>query len=159
MSVEFPKLPEDLPTSKPKWVGRGVNRVEDPVLLSGKAEFTDAFVARPDVQDMQRRVETIDDPEIEAMGFDRIRSRIIVETTSGRTIERWANENYRGSPHSPLSDAEVEAKFRDCAAGLLDETGIQAVFARVWDLDTQANATDVLSDLDWRAGRAAQSVA
>ncbi len=126
---------------------------------AGKAEFTDAFVARPDVQDMQRRVETIDDPEIEAMGFDRIRSRIIVETASGQTIERWADENYRGSPHNPLSDAEVEGKFRDCAAGLLDETEIQAVFARVWSLDTQASATDVLSDLDWRAGRAAQSVA
>ncbi len=126
---------------------------------AGKAEFSDAFVSRADVQDMQRRVETIDDPEIEAMGFDRIRSRIIVETTSGQTIERWADENYRGSPHNPLSDAEVEGKFRDCAAGLLDEAGIQAVFDHVWNLDGQASATDVLGDLDWRAGRAAQSVA
>ena len=41
MPVEFPKLPEDLPTSSPKWVGRGVNRVEDPVLLTGKADFID----------------------------------------------------------------------------------------------------------------------
>ena len=126
---------------------------------AGKAEFTDAFVSRSDVQDMQRRVETIDDPEIEAMGFDRIRSRIIVETTSGQTIERWADENYRGSPHNPLSDAEVEGKFRDCAAGLLQENDIQAVFDHVWNLDSQASATDVLGVLDWHTGRAAQSVA
>ena len=41
MSVEFPRLPEDLPVSAPRWVGRGVNRVEDPVLLTGRAEFID----------------------------------------------------------------------------------------------------------------------
>ena len=41
MSVEFPKLPEDLPVSNPRWVGRGVNRVEDPVLLTGRADFID----------------------------------------------------------------------------------------------------------------------
>ena len=93
------------------------------------------------------------------MGFDRIRSRIIVETNSGQSIERWADENYRGSPHNPRSDAEVEGKFRDCAVGLLDETGIQAVFDHVWNLDAQASATDVLGDLDWHSGRAAQSVA
>ncbi len=41
MSIEFPRLPEDLPVSAPRWVGRGVNRVEDPVLLTGRAEFID----------------------------------------------------------------------------------------------------------------------
>ena len=126
---------------------------------AGKVEFSDGFVSRPDVQEMQRRVETIDDPEIEAMGFDRIRSRIIAETNAGQTIERWADENYRGSPHNPLTDTEVEGKFRDCAAGLLEENSIKAVFERVWNLDSQGNATDVLGDLDWRSGRAAQSVA
>ena len=41
MAVEFPSLPEDLPTSAPRWVGRGINRVEDPVLLTGRADFID----------------------------------------------------------------------------------------------------------------------
>ncbi|MCI0850288.1 MAG: molybdopterin-dependent oxidoreductase [Chloroflexi bacterium] len=41
MAVEFPSLPEDLPTSKPRWTGRGINRVEDPVLLTGRADFID----------------------------------------------------------------------------------------------------------------------
>ena len=41
MAVEFPSLPEDLPTSKPRWTGRGINRVEDPILLTGRADFID----------------------------------------------------------------------------------------------------------------------
>ncbi|MDH3233853.1 MAG: MmgE/PrpD family protein, partial [Alphaproteobacteria bacterium] len=101
------------------------------------------------------------DPEIDAMGHDRIRSRLEVVTKDGRTIERWADENYRGSPHNPLSDAEVEGKFRDCAAGLLDAGRMQKVFDFVWSLDRQANACDVYALLDWRgaAGASQKSVA
>ena len=119
---------------------------------AGKREFTDEFVSRADVGDMQRRVETIDDKEIEAMGYDRIRSRVEVITKDGRTLELWADENYRGSPHNPLTDEEVEGKLRDCAEGLLDETQIKAVIDRVWALEDQASVTDVLADLHWQKG-------
>jgi 2-methylcitrate dehydratase PrpD len=119
---------------------------------AGKREFTDEFVSRADVGDMQRRVETIDDKEIEAMGYDRIRSRVEVITKDGRTLELWADENYRGSPHNPLTDEEVEGKLRDCAEGLLDEPAIKAVIDRVWALEEQANVTDVLADLHWQKG-------
>ncbi|HJN04692.1 MAG TPA: hypothetical protein QF665_06235, partial [Alphaproteobacteria bacterium] len=81
-------------------------------------------------------------------------------TKDGRTVERWADENYRGSPHNPLSDSEVEGKFRDCAAGLLDEDAIAAVFARAWALENESDAGAVLADLDWQGKRrGAQSVA
>jgi 2-methylcitrate dehydratase PrpD len=120
---------------------------------AGKAEFTDEFVRRADVQAMQRKVATFEDDAIEARGMDRIRSRLEVETTGGRTIVREADENYRGGPHNPLSDSDVEGKFRDCAAGLLQETRIQRVFERVWALEKQRVATDVLEDLDWRSVR------
>jgi len=53
------------------------------------------------------------------MGFDRIRSRIEVETIVGQTFVRWANENYRGSPSSPLTDKEVEASFAVAQPGFL----------------------------------------
>ena len=119
---------------------------------AGKHEFTDEFVSRTDVSEMQRRVETIDDKEIEAMGYDRIRSRVEVFTKDGRTLELWADENYRGSPHNPLTDKEVEGKLRDCAEGLLNETQIKAVIARVWTLEDQASVTDVLADLHWQKG-------
>ena len=62
---------------------------------AGKAEFTDEFVSSAACQDMQARIETRFSPEIEAMGWDRIRSKIEVVTKDGRTFERWADENYR----------------------------------------------------------------
>ncbi|MAG32574.1 MAG: carbon monoxide dehydrogenase [Deltaproteobacteria bacterium] len=44
MSVEIPKSLDDLPNSSPRWVGRGVNRVEDPQLVTGRMEFIDNVV-------------------------------------------------------------------------------------------------------------------
>src|SRR3972149_556939 len=38
---DIPKSLEELPTSSPRWVGKSVPRVEDPVLLAGRAEFID----------------------------------------------------------------------------------------------------------------------
>jgi 2-methylcitrate dehydratase PrpD len=120
---------------------------------AGKSEFTDEFVQSPLVQEMQRRVETFLDPSIEKLGFDRIRSRIEVETVDGRILVRDADENYRGGPHNPLSDAELENKFRDCAAGLMSDDQCQRVFDTVWKLEEQPDVTTILTLLNWRGGR------
>jgi CO/xanthine dehydrogenase Mo-binding subunit len=41
MPTDIPKTLEDLPTSTPRFIGRAVARVEDPLLLTGRAEFID----------------------------------------------------------------------------------------------------------------------
>ncbi len=41
MATDIPKTIEDLPTSTPRYIGRAVARVEDPLLLTGRAEFID----------------------------------------------------------------------------------------------------------------------
>jgi 2-methylcitrate dehydratase PrpD len=87
------------------------------------------------------------------MGFDRIRSRVEVVTREGRHLVRWANDRYRGGPDNPLSDIELEGKFRDAAAGLLDEERCRQVAEFVWKLDGQPEATAVLDLLDWGAPR------
>jgi 2-methylcitrate dehydratase PrpD len=121
---------------------------------AGKAEFTDAFVSSTASQEMQARIETEFDQSIEDMGWDRIRSKIEVTTTDGTLITRWADENYRGSPHNPLSDVELEGKFRDCADGLLDEARIEAVFDFVWSLETADDVGRIFALLDWDSSAA-----
>lgn len=41
MAIEIPKLPEHLPTKAPRYVGKEVNRIEDPGLVTGTVEFID----------------------------------------------------------------------------------------------------------------------
>jgi len=114
---------------------------------AGRREFTDEHVRSAAMQDMQRRIRTRRDPEIEAQGFDRIRSRIELVTTDGRTLTQWADERYRGGPSLPMSDDEVAEKFRACTDGLLSERRQQAVIDGVMnlmELEDTARAADWL---------------
>ncbi|MBP9591791.1 MAG: hypothetical protein KBE42_06960, partial [Steroidobacteraceae bacterium] len=43
MATDLPRLPEQLPTSAIRYIGKEVNRVEDPALVSGTAQFIDNF--------------------------------------------------------------------------------------------------------------------
>lgn len=120
----------------------------------GKDEFTDEFVASDACQAMQHRIETNHAQEIDAMGWDKIRSRVEVTLKDGRTFERWADEAYRGGPDNPLTDEELQGKFADNASGLLDQACQKMVFDLVWSLETQADAGALLSALDWGAFKA-----
>ncbi len=122
---------------------------------AGTAEFTDEFVSSDACQAMQERIETRFDQGIEDMGWDKIRSRVEVTTKDGRSFVRWADEKYRGGPDNPLSDAELEDKFRDNAAGILTEEQQQAIFTRVWTLEEAADVGELLSLTDWGAFAAA----
>jgi 2-methylcitrate dehydratase PrpD len=87
---------------------------------AGKREFSDSFVGSAPMQAMQRRISTDLDPEIEKLGFDKMRSRIAIRLKNGRAVDGRANERYRGGPENPLTDAELEAKVHSCCEGVLD---------------------------------------
>src|SRR5262245_5429292 len=109
-------------------------------------EFMDAFVASPQMQDLQTRTELINDPEIDAKGWDLIRSRIEVDTKDGRKLVEWADEKYRGGPLNPISDADLEGKFRMCAEGAIDKAAQDRLLEAVAGIDKLANA-GTLADL------------
>ena len=101
---------------------------------AGKREFSDDFVGSAPMQAMQRRITSELDPEIEKMGFDKMRSRIALRLKDGRTVEGWADERYRGGPENPLSDAELESKLRSCCEGVLDATAQARLIAAGWSV-------------------------
>ncbi|MBO6508999.1 MAG: MmgE/PrpD family protein [Roseibium sp.] len=94
----------------------------------------DDFVGSGAMQDMQRRIRTELDPDIEAQGFDKMRSRITIKLKDGTEVAGWADERYRGGPENPLSDAELEAKVRSCCAGVLGDAGQEALIKAAWNV-------------------------
>ncbi len=103
-------------------------------------EFMDAFVAGPEMQDLQKRTDLINDAEIDAKGWDLIRSRIEVETKDGRKLVQWASEKYRGGPLNPISDADLEGKFRMCAEGAINKAAQDQLLEAVAGLAKLPNA-------------------
>lgn len=101
----------------------------------GLAEFTDAVVNRPDVQAMIEKIEFGVHPEAEAAGYDKMTTIIEIELTDGRMISGRADFG-KGSPYNPMSDAELETKFYDCAAWSgLPSKQAERIVEMVWKLE------------------------
>src|SRR3990172_5642586 len=88
---DIPKSLEELPTSSPRWVGKSVPRVEDPVLLTGRAEFIDnvtlpgllhcAMLRSPYAH---ARIQRIDVSEAEKLPG-------VVAIVTGEDAQRWTD--------------------------------------------------------------------
>jgi 2-methylcitrate dehydratase PrpD len=88
-------------------------------LIDGRlslASFTDAAVLRPEAQQLLRKVELRDaaTPPFGEESFDYAYSAVEVATASGVYRERV--DVPRGDARLPLTDAELDDKFRDCVA-------------------------------------------
>ncbi len=118
---------------------------------AGKREFSDQFVASAAMQAMQRRVTTEFDPEIEKMGFDKMRSRIHIKMKDGRDVSGSADERYRGGPDHPLSDAELESKARSCCDGVLTADRQQRLIDHAWsilELNDTRKLMEIINGID-----------
>ncbi|HEX9445015.1 MAG TPA: MmgE/PrpD family protein, partial [Candidatus Binatia bacterium] len=115
---------------------------------AGKREFSDGFVGGAEMQAMQRRIAAELDPEIEKLGFDKMRSRIVIRSKDGRAVEGRADERYRGGPENPLTDSDLEAKFRSCCEGVLDDKQQAALIEAAWSvarLDDAGRLMEILN--------------
>ncbi|MBW1696835.1 MAG: MmgE/PrpD family protein [Deltaproteobacteria bacterium] len=107
---------------------------------AGKIEFSDEFVRSEAMQTMQRKIRTQHDPDIEKLGFDKIRSKIKIDLKDGRSIQGVADERYRGGPDNPMSDAELEEKVRACCAGILDNAEQNKLIETAWSIQDLSDA-------------------
>ena len=111
---------------------------------AGIREFTDEFVLSAPVQQMMAKVETILDPEIEARGFEKIRSTVEVDLTDGRTLVQAADERYRGGPDRPFTREELHEKFTDCAELVLPPAAIICALEAVESIESLPDITELV---------------
>jgi len=114
---------------------------------AGIHEFTDEFVRSAPVQKMMTKVERILDPEIEARGFEKIRSTVEVDLQDGRRLVEQADERYRGGPDRPFTRDELHEKFADCAALVLPPSSIAETFQMVESLEHLSDITALVRNL------------
>lgn len=84
---------------------------------AGLAEFTDAVVNRRDVQEFISKIDytAYGDDEAAANDYGRLTTFLEIVLQDGRRIPARADVA-KGDPAIPMSDDEVAAKFRECAA-------------------------------------------
>src|SRR5262245_456766 len=112
---------------------------------AGIREFTDEFVSSAPVQAMMTKVDTVFDPEIEARGFDKMRSVIVVELKDGRTLTQPSDERYRGGPENPFTRADLHAKFADCASLVLSPDRSKRALDAIESVERLGNIRELVS--------------
>jgi 2-methylcitrate dehydratase PrpD len=89
--------------------------------------FTEESIRDEKIKEMARKVSIAIDPEFADLLEDSP-SRVTVTLADGRTIERM-RYYASGTPQMPLTPAQVEEKFFDCASHTVDKPAATQIFA------------------------------
>jgi 2-methylcitrate dehydratase len=120
--------------------GRLDTQFNGPYIFAAALKFGDVSPSRqgrakdPDIQRLSRCV-TIEADEELGRDFPKTFPAVVTVTTrEGRRLEHRIDQR-RGDPGNPLSDADIEAKFRALAARRLSSSRVRAVIEAVWSLE------------------------
>jgi 2-methylcitrate dehydratase PrpD len=98
------------------------------------AAFTESAIKDEQVREAARLVSIAIDPEFAEM-FEESPSRIIATFRDGSKVERL-RYYASGTPQFPLTPAQIETKFMDCAAQAVDKPAAARIFATMQTFGT-----------------------
>jgi 2-methylcitrate dehydratase PrpD len=101
---------------------------------AGEAQFSDACVRDPRVVALRSRVSAREDSAI-----GRTQARVTIRTRDGRTLVRHV-EHALGTLARPMSNADLEAKFRGLAQDLLPPARIEEIINLCWSVSKLGDA-------------------
>jgi 2-methylcitrate dehydratase PrpD len=104
---------------------------------AGIAQFAAARLQDPRVIALAERIHAYAHPDLAGAKAGNLTSYLDLETTDGRHFSE-RRETYRGHPQTPMTDEEMEAKFRTCAGLRLDGERVSATSEAIWNLDKLA---------------------
>lgn len=115
-------------------------------LVAGRvrmAAFEPAMLNDPTVRAVIDKVTLTVDPELQAEFPKRRAARVAIETTDGRVLEHYSPTR-KGDPDAPLSDAELEEKYRELAEPVLGPDGAESLLGMIREADKLTNAADLV---------------
>jgi len=101
---------------------------------AGEAQFSDACVRDPRVVALRKRVSLREDAAI-----GRTEARVTIRARDGRTFARHV-EHALGTLARPMSDADLEAKFKALAQELLPAAQIGEIIKQCWRIASLEDA-------------------
>jgi 2-methylcitrate dehydratase PrpD len=104
---------------------------------AGEAQYSDACVRDPKVIALRDKVNTGVD---KALHEDQV--RITMKLKDGRTLEKFV-EHAVGSLDRPMTDADLEAKFKGLAGGNLSRLETENLMRLTWDIAKLKDAGEV----------------
>ena len=108
------------------------------------AQFEMKKIMDPTIRAQLNKVEVVADPEIERV-FPALQRVIVnITTTDGRQFSKQLDYP-KGDPRNPLSDAEIEEKFRALAEGALSARAQDKLIGAIWNLEKGESASKLMA--------------
>jgi 2-methylcitrate dehydratase len=119
--------------------------------------FSDAVFAAerltdPKILALADKISISEDPQFNRDFPGKFRCRVDIATRGGRTLT--AGVDYPHGHHlDPMTDAEIEAKFRDLAGRKLANDKVDAALTALWAFDNAPSANEIFEIANVEAGR------
>jgi 2-methylcitrate dehydratase len=110
------------------------------------ATFAPSRIRDPALRSLIKKLSVVEEPEFTRRYPAESCTRIEVTTTDGRRVAAETSHP-KGHYRNPLTDGEVEAKFRGLASGALGAKECDRVLAEVWDLENAATLDKLFESL------------
>ena len=108
--------------------------------------FSEARLHDPAIRRLIECMALRENPEFTATHPQRWPCRIQVRTTAG-AVHTSEAEYFKGHAENPLSDAEVEEKFRQLSAGRLDGRGCETLLKALWRMDQVDDVSRIIGQM------------
>jgi 2-methylcitrate dehydratase PrpD len=92
----------------------------------------------PDVRALMTKIEVVADPEL-SKGYPTQRAaQVEIETNDGLKLAHF-QPTRKGDPEMPLTDDELNDKFRELATPVIGEPGARSLLGELWRTDKLGN--------------------
>lgn len=107
------------------------------------ASFSEERIRDPRLPPLMDRITISENPEFTRKAPESMECRLEVKTRRGeRLVEEGSYP--KGHAKNPMSEAEVEAKFRKLCANRVSDRRADAILQAVWDLDQSKDVSELI---------------
>ncbi len=114
--------------------------------------FSAERISDPKLYELMQKIRVYSNADLTAQYPKVMPNEIRIQLGSGKVIERRVSYAH-GHPNNPLTDAEVETKFRGLASAFFPERAMSKILAQVWDLEKVQSLEPVLRMLNLDADK------
>jgi 2-methylcitrate dehydratase len=118
-------------------------------LLEGKIDnssYAPKKFKNPKTLEFLKKVMVVEDKDLTAMYPEAVANRVTVKLSSGTVISKQVNY-HKGHPKNPMSDHDVEKKFRTLTKRHLSENKAKRALDLLWNLEKVSDVSKLFSAL------------
>lgn len=109
----------------------------------GPDQFARQQWTDPKVLELMAKIKCTEDPELTELYPAKVPVIVEIHTQKSDVFNKRLDVN-KGHPNNPMSDEEIQAKFRNLASKLMDDQKIDRVIDSVYNIEAEKDACDLM---------------